>query len=175
MKNYIVLDGKKIILNDEQAKALTKQFNPPKFNPCKRQPMDETYYYINDGIVEEGTEDYTLTDLCLYEQGNYFTDHDFAEHVALSHELHLLLLQYAYNHGCIDDQPWDVENCHYYIGYREEENIVSPGYNIWSEQPNTVYFKSAEDAQCAIDDVVKPFMRDNPDFTFLWKDKEKQE
>lgn len=172
MKNYIVLDGKKIILNDEQAKALTKQFDPPKFNPCKRQPMDETYYYINDGIVEEGTDDYTLTDLNLYEQGNYFTDHDFAEHVMLSYELHRRLLQYAYNYGCIDNQPWDGKNFHYYIAYHKDTDIVSPRYSIRSEEPNTVYFKTDEDAQYAINDIVKPFMRDNPNFTFLWKNKE---
>nr|DAD96525.1 MAG TPA: hypothetical protein [Myoviridae sp. ctj3P51] len=175
MQNYIVLNGKKILLNNEQAKALTKQFNPPTFNPCKRQSLDETYYYINDGLVEEGTDDYSLMDLNLYQQGNYFTDRDFAEHVALGHELHLLLLQYAYNHGYIDNYPWNGENFHYYIGYREDENIVSIQYNAYTEQPNTVYFKSEEDARYAIDDVVKPFMRDHPNYSFLWKDKEKLE
>lgn len=175
MKNYIVLNGKKIVLNDEQAKALTEQFGPPTFNPCKRQPLDETYYYINDGLVEEGTDEYTLTDMNLYQQGNYFTDRDFAEHVMLGHELHFLLLQYAYNHDSIDDRPWNGENCHYYIGYRENEDSIATGYNIWSEQPNTVYFKTEKSAQYAIDDIVKPFMTDHPNYTFLWKNKEKQE
>lgn len=173
MENYIVLNGKKFLLNDEQAEALAKQFDPPKFSPCRRRPVNGTYYYINDGIVEEGTDDYTITDIDLYARGNYFTDRDFAENVMLGHELHCRLLQYAYNHACIDNQPWNGENSHYYIGYREDRMAIQ--YNVYTQQPNTVYFKTEESASYAIDDIVKPFMMDHPNFTFLWKDKEKRE
>ncbi len=185
MENYIMLDGKKIALTEEQVaqlrSAASSDNSVKPFNPCERT-RDQLYYYLDSRgtnlLVSDGIQDdFDLFDNELYEDlANYFNDKDFAMHVALNQLLYRKLLQYAYNNNVIDTNPWDGITTHYYI----LQHYISEGcYSIvlgytWSEVlPCTVYFKDSAAALHAIEDVVRPFKEEYPDFKIIWKNKEK--
>lgn len=185
MENYIMLDGKKIMLTEEQVAQLkstdsaSEKIN--RFNPVDRT-KGSYWYCMTDKkslISVEIRDDHNLFDNEMYDDiANYFNDKNFATHVSLNQLLYRKLLQYAYKNNVIDDNPWDGTTTHYYIS----QHYISEGcYGIvlgytWSEAlPCTVYFNDSAAALHAIEDVVRPFMKEHPEFRFVWKDKENRE
>lgn len=105
------------------------------------------------------------TDHNLYKTNNYFNDDSVAQQVALHQLLYRKLLKFAYDNECEDDREWDSNNLHYYIFY----NHIRGMFGIRSDYDNKsqyVYFSSDEGALRAIREVVKPFMKEHPDFVW---------
>lgn len=174
MENYIMLDGKKIALTEEQVAQLRNAGSasgvPRRFNPFDR--TEGSYWYCMTDkkalISIEIHDDHDLFDNEMYDDiANYFNNKDFAKHVALSQLLYRKLLQYAYVNDLVDDKPWDGEAHHCYIA----QHITGRFFTnyVWNGQlPCNVYFKDEESAKRAIKDVVVPFMQEHPDFKFIY-------
>lgn len=173
MENYIMLDGKKIVLTEEQVAQLRSTDSashvPSRFNPCDR--TKGSYWYCTsdkDSLISaQIRDDHDFFDDAMYnDNANYFNDEGFAMYVALNQLLYRKLLQYAYNNDIIDKHSKDDSYQHYYIVQRivDGKNVTTVNYTWCDTLPCTVYFETEEGAQKAIDEVVKPLMDKYPAF-----------
>lgn len=159
-ENYIVINGKKTNLTDEQLKQLGIGIEV-RNNPFKRVKKGRKYWSVdenNDLCDYEESDDFI--DATLYDVANYFNDTNFAEQVGLHQLLYRKLLRFAYDNECEDTKEWDGCNRHFCIAY---ENT----YEAWvsnSCKQFTVYFSSMEAAKQAIKEVVEPFVEEHPEF-----------
>lgn len=161
--NYAVINGKRVELTDEQVKALgivTRK------NPFERVERYSKCYCINSSnIVESSLDTYHVVDNNRYEAANYFNDKDFANQVALHQLLYRKLLKFAYDNGFEDTQEWNNSFSHYYLYYSHRERRVKVDANADSQKIG-VYFSSKKAAERAIEEVIKPFMEEHPEFVW---------
>lgn len=162
--NYAVINGKRIELTDEQVKVLGIE---TRKNPFERLAKYSGYYRVTDANqVDDYVETFDSTDNRLYDVANYFNDKQFAQQVALHQLLYRKLLKFAYDNECEDTAEWDCHNRHYHIIYRfDSKDFDFDGNDVFKRQ-GTVYFFSEEGALQAISEVVKPFMKEHPEF--IW-------
>lgn len=181
-ENYIVINGKKIELTEEQLKQLGIEPEKKRKNPFKRVKGKE-YYCIDDEEICMYRDYGNSNDKSSYKQANYFNDEAFAKQVALHQLLHRKLLKFAYDNECEDTAEWNCmlnptydstcENTvewskrkqHYSVRYSYEDSafIVFCQYDY---KDQAVYFSSKEAAKRAINEVVEPFMKEHPDFVW---------
>lgn len=154
----LTIDGKEVQLTNEQLKMLgieTRQ------NPFERVDGDGSYYFINNyaDINEDSRED----DL-LFNSVNYFNDKDFAQQVAFHQLLYRKLLKFTYESEC-EDVGWNPRHAHWYIYY----DIACDKFCISSNDTfkhQGVYFSTRQCAERAIKEVVKPFIKEHPEFVW---------
>ena len=160
--NYAVINGKRVELTDEQVKALGIK----RKNPFERVNEDEKYYFIeSSGDVSSFLYAKDCTDRMLFDAVNYFNDEAFANQVALHQSLYRKLLKFAYDNECEDTAEWDGENKHWRIIYNEVNDEFVALYKLASKE-FTVYFSTKEGAERAAEEVVRPFMKEHPDFVW---------
>lgn len=163
----LTIDGKEIQLTDEQLKMLGIEPEEKRKNPFEEPRFSQDYYFTN----ECGIGKYFYYDKNDYDYGklrnaaNVFTDETFAEQVALHQLLYRKLLKFAYDNECEDTAEWDGENAHWVIRYNEVRNEFCSYYQD-GYKAQDVYFSSKEGAERAIEEVVKPFMRELPEFAW---------
>lgn len=160
-ENYIVINGKRLELTEEQLKQLGVEVRK---NPFERNKNDE-YFSIdgNDGIsVYNDNCDF---DDGRYEHVNYFNDGAFAKQVALHQLLYRKLLKFAYENGYEDTAPWDGESSYWHIEYDSEMCEFCTEQRFYCKTFG-VYFSTEEGAKRAIKEVIKPFMKEH--FDFVW-------
>ena len=162
-ENYIMLNGKKIPLTDDQIKLI--QSDLPEKSPFDRADEGETYYFVDYQFdVERSNEFKTPVDDYTYSSANYCTDKDVMKQHALHMLLNNLLWRYSMTHGG-DSIDWDVAS--------ESKSIIC--YNAAADEFRcseysilkyfgVVPFVSEETAEAAIDEIVKPFIAEHPDF-----------
>lgn len=167
MDNYIVINGKKAELTEEQLKQLGLKVEEKRNNPFDRVNMSKSYYFIHgsDNIFY-ATEDCPDVDHHYYDNANYFNDKDFANQVMLHQQLYRKLLKYAYDHEA-EDREWDKANInsHYFIYFDSTKGHFIVGDNCYCHSQN-VYFSKQEVAEQAIEDIIKPFMIEYPEFVW---------
>lgn len=162
-KNYIVINGKKAELTNEQMELLGIKV---RNNPFERVSKNESYYNIsNKTHVMRFTEGEDETDQGLYNSVNYFNDLQFANQVALHQLLYRKLLKFAYDNGCEDTKEWDGNNIHWTIGYSVDYETFFM-YSKALHKTQGVYFSSKEGTQRAIKEVVEPFTKEHPEFVW---------
>lgn len=165
--NYIVINGKKAELTEEQLKQLGIGIESERSNPFDRVKENKLFYYIGTlNLVTEIDKHYPFDERC-FEDANYFNNEDFANQVMLHQQLYRKLLKYAYdNHAQITEYQWIHNKPKHFIYY----NHMSNKFDVQSKQFNQpfggVYFNSSTVAEQAIKDVVEPFMEDHPEF--IW-------
>lgn len=161
--NYIVINGKRTELTEEQLKLLGIE---TRKNPFERVAMSEQYYII-DALDDIATfrDEMEQSDDESFECSNYFNDKQFAKQVALHQLLYRKLLKFAYDYGCEDNQEWNGENRHWCIRYDHCDKVFDV---MWYDtfQPSSVYFFTMESAERAIKEVVEPFLNEHPDFVW---------
>ena len=163
-ENYIVINGKKIELTEEQLKQLG--IEPEKKNPFERVKPNERYYHVkSDGVIDEYIDANDSTDAQLYKVNNYFNDEAFAKQVALHQLLYRKLLKFAYDNECEDSEEWDGSNRHFAIRYDGVCKVFAT-YDQSMYKAQEVYFSSEEGAKRAIKEVVDPFMKEHPEFVW---------
>lgn len=165
MENYIVINGKKVELTQEQLKQLGISVEVKKENPFSRHP-DEVYWSITTMNVVTNQHDRNDDfDKAVYNNVNYFNDYDFAQQVALHQLLYRKLLKYAYENDAEDcEWNWNGKQ-HYYIFFDYSESFFTIANTIICKNQD-VYFSKEEVARQAIEDVVKPFMKEHPEFVW---------
>ena len=136
--NYAVINGKKIELTEEHLKALGVETQK---NPFK--------------MVAEN----------IYSKSNYFNAKEFAKQAALHQLLYRKLLKFAYDNGFEDTAKWDGVNPHWHIIYNRVNDVFITMKKLASKD-FTVYFSTEEGAERAIEEVVKPFVKEYPEFVW---------
>lgn len=163
-ENYIVINGKKIELTEEQLKQLGIESEKKRKNPFDR--VAEEYWYVKaDGIVDTYTDRRDSLDNALYWHSNYFNDKAFAEQVALHQLLYRKLLKFAYDNECEDTAEWDGITTHWTIRYSGNRY----GFSAYSQErykARDIYFSSEEATERAIHEVVERFVKEHPNFVW---------
>lgn len=156
--NYAVINGKKIELTDEQIEALGIETRKRLFDK-----VDDggPYYFINcyGGIEADSREDDAL-----FDNVNYFNDKAFAEQVALHQLLNRKLLKFAYENNC-EDREWGTEHEHWRIYYDTDSDTFDVDVNDMFKYQG-VYFLTRKGAKRAIEEVIKPFIKEHPEFVW---------
>lgn len=164
MDNYIVINGKKAELTEEQLKQLG--INVEKETPFTRNKPEGVYYFIaTRGAVVEATDDNDLLDQGLYGSVNYFRDKNLAEQVALHQLLYRKLLKYAYEHDATDCDWNNFDKKKFYIVWQAKENKWAVD-GFFTLKGSNIYFSDDKVANDAIEDVVKPFLKEYPEFVW---------
>lgn len=162
-ENYIVINGKKMDLTEEQLKQLGIEVRK---NPFERVKNGKTYWCIDENNdLCDYQEQADFTDTSLYDAVNYFNDDAFAKQVALHQLLYRKLLKFAYEDECEDTAEWDGSNKHWAVRYDYAcGTFTTYCQNAYGAQE--VYFSSEEGAKRAIKEVVVPFMKEYPEFVW---------
>lgn len=163
MENYIVINGKKIELTKEQLEKLGFKTKEDPFERIAGRP----YYSISEtGVLYVAEED--IGDAYankLYNIANYCHDIDMLRQRALHEILNRLLWRFSMQNGS-DDMDWtNLLQSKWVISfdYKDDCFCVHDMPGIKNFNPS---FKSREDAQRAIKEIIKPFMEEHPDF--IW-------
>jgi len=137
---------------------------PGKKSSFERVPYGFEYYFVNgEGAVLAPSHLDSDRDKARYNAANYCTDKSLMEQRALHETLNRLLWRYSEEHG--GDPEWDGEAYHWYIYCTSNGGLSYT--NVWSAKiPGIVYFGSKQIADSAINDIIKPFLADHPDFVW---------
>ena len=162
-ENYIMLNGKKIPLTDEQLKLI--QADVPEKSPFDRADDRELYYWVGSGFsVSCIPEAEAKLDDERFNAGNYCTDKDIMEQHALHMLLNNLLWRYSMTHGGDKIELGMFSTQKYYIAYDASNKEFYTDWNIDLKNVGVIYFDSEETAEAAIEEIVKPFILEHPDF-----------
>ena len=172
MENYIVINGQKLELTEEQLKQLGIEVEKKRNNPFNNEINkyeDMPYYMIDHTDIESGVvteysdgSDFEKTAVI---RANSFNDKDFANQIYLHELLNRKLLKYAYDNQAGYCEWGDDYNRRYYIyfDYHFNKFMVSPT-TIFKEL--CVYFSSEKIAKQAIKDVIEPFIETHKEFVW---------
>lgn len=163
MDNYIMLNGKKIPLTDEQVKLI--QPDMPEKSPFDRAKFRDPYYTIySDYSSNRIPETETQLDDGRFNAGNYCTDRDIMKQHALHMKLNNLLWRYSMTHGGDEMEFGPFSTQKYYIAYDAGEKEFYTDWNDSIKCVGAIYFESNKTAEAAIEEIVKPFIAEHPDF-----------
>nr|DAW09716.1 MAG TPA: hypothetical protein [Caudoviricetes sp.] len=164
--NYAVINGKRVELTDEQVKALGVESVETKINPFNRMGLGSYYYAPHfDGTARTFTEDNSMTAILMHRNCSYFNDKDFAKQIALHQLLYRKLLKFSYDNGCEDTAEWNGANEHWLIIYHKLDDDFTI-MNMEASKELSVFFSTEEGASRAITEVIRPFMKEHPDFVW---------
>lgn len=159
MENYIVINGKKAELTEEQLRQLGIEVE--KKTPFKRVPDGKSYYYIEySGEVRSDTDYRVESDDKCYAAANYCTDPNLMQQRAWHETLSRLLWRYSMEHKAErqGNRVWGIR-------YFRATQTFGP---LWDFDTCTymgeILFDTKKIAQNAIDEIVKPFLAEHPDF-----------
>lgn len=164
MENYIVINGKKAELTEKQLKQLGINVEVNKETPFTRHP-EKPYWSINAMNIAELNDCNDDFDNIVYNNVNYFNDYNFATQVALQQLLYRKLLKYAYESDAVSDWT-DCNSRKYFITKSIKDNKLDFDWSLVSKHNCVVYFNSEKVTKQAIEDVVKPFMEEHPEFVW---------
>lgn len=166
MENYIVINGKKAELTDEQLKQLGINVEVKKETPFARH-SDETYWSINSMNSVVSLHDYNSDlDNDIYDSVNYFNDYNLAQQVALHQLFYRKLLKYAYENDAVVNNYWNDPDTKKYLIVKSIDNKFYIECNQRIKHVCSIYFNTKEVAEQAIKNVVEPFMKEHPDFVW---------
>lgn len=160
-ESYIVINGKKMDLTDEQLKQLGIEVRK---NPFERVECKKYFTILSNNFVQNYVDDNDMTDRDVYNAANYFNDEDFAKQVALHQLLYRKLLKFAYDNEC-EDREWGTKYEHCRIYYDTDSDKFDIDVNDAFKYQG-VYFSTRRGAERAIEEVIKPFMKEHPEFVW---------
>lgn len=171
MENYLVINGKRVDLTEEQVKQLGLEVK--KKNPFDRANIKELYYAISDiGRVERYRDSATNFDNMIYRVANYCTNKELMTARAKEEVLSRLLWRFSMENGGSEIDFAKYDQAKYYIyknySYKEECFLINSINTIPSV--TGIYFISEEIAQRAIDEIVKPFYAGELEVCKIWEE-----
>ena len=163
MENYLMLDGKKYELSFDLIDAL-RGGTLEEESPFSRESGD-IYFAMNGmGEVIESVDYGTGLDNSRFAVANYCRDEALMEQRLLHETLDRLLWRYSAEHGLASG--WDHSRFNYRIYRRMDNGEFALDCNDTYKSQGAVYFCDEATARSAIEEVVKPFMAEHPDF--IW-------
>lgn len=162
-RGILEIDGRRIELTDAQVEELLKGKEESYFN---RRKSNQRYYSIShQGKIVEEYEHETVIDLNLYNVANYCANKELMQQRALHEILDRLLWRFSMEN---DGDKIDWGN-NYQSKYRIVFNCQNYNFVIESNQyikNDRNYFYSRKTAERAIEEIIKPFMKEHPDFVW---------
>lgn len=156
--NKLMMNGKETILTDEQLKELGIELNPFDI-----KPKDVFYYIRSDGAIIRNIYDGNDFEKNELKAGKICKDKNLMKQKALHQNLNDLLWKFTIENGWSDELWEDNDIKKWSIELRED---FSTQWIYRYKSQGTIYFVSEEIAQRAIDEIVKPYMEENP--KFVW-------
>lgn len=170
MENKLILDGVEYNLSDSLVAKLKEEIATNDAVRRDQTVFDRVcgrQYFFTDRSGEVGvyTDASDTTDDVLYAVANYCRDKELMEQRALHETLNRLLWRYSEMHG--GDLLWDStqHNRHFFI-YHGVMHGIETSYVIGMKLQGVVYFKDEKTAGSAIEEVVKPFLAEHPEFVW---------
>ncbi len=164
-ENYLMLNGKRVDLTEEQIKKLGLKTENDHF------AKNSHYYYIDDsGEIEYQTSGiFDTIDNDRYNAANYCTNETLMKQRALHETLSRLLWRFnMQNDG--EKIDWDPVSDHcldkYCIAYDYYDKRFKINSYEFTQFQGAIYFHKKEIAQRAIDEIIVPFMKEHPDFVW---------
>lgn len=159
-ENYIVINGKRAELTQEQLKALGIEVKKP--SSFEMGDEGSEYYFINSwGCTVKATMCKENNSDLRHRVANYCTDETLLLQQAYRETLNRLLWRFSMEHGG-EKVTWDGRAYNWKIKFYNNKWIAE-----WNQSDHVlgcVYFASEDAAQQAIEEIVKPFMASYPDF-----------
>lgn len=169
MENYIVFEGKKIPLTDEQIEMLRGSKKPEEVakSPFERQlHWGDKYYVINEcSKLSEWREEGNSLNRTHFAVANYCTDKQIMKQRALHEILNRLLWRFSMENG-EGENKWDCEHSHWAIKYVHDSGVFCTSWTTVVHNAGAIYFSTDELARRAIEEIIKPFMKDHPEFVW---------
>lgn len=133
-------------------------------NPFDRVNNNERYCFIdsNDEIHQECESNDSFDDE-LYERSNYFNNKDFAKQVMLHQLLYRRLLKFKLER---ESQKTKISNMSYFVNLDKTNILYVEEVFTANRGCNGVHFNEPSTAELALNKVVKPFLKEYPDF--IW-------
>lgn len=166
MDNYIVINGAKIPLDDEQINMINATIKPKRQNPFDRVKNDQMYYSIEyDGSVSINIENDNPYGDKAFETGNYCTDFNLMGVRALHETLGRLLWRFSMENGGDKIQLSDPDSKKWYI-YCDPRNPsrFNTTYTFRAIHVGETYFLTKELADRAIHEIIWPFIEAHPGY-----------
>lgn len=160
-ENYLVIDGKRIYLTEDQVKALTNAGRQYLF---KRNNRQDFFAIDVNGDVSIFTDDFSKYADEIFTAANYCTDEGMMKQRAMHEILNRRLWRYAEEHG--GDGCWDIIETHYHIAFDYAAGNFAVLHSETEQDNGTVYFRDEDAARDAINDIIIPFVNQHPDF--MW-------
>ena len=159
-ENYIVINGKRAELTEEQLQQLGIKVSN---NKRWRGNLHEKYYRVNTFNQVSSLRDVDSDDdTWLYDSHNYFKTREDAEKYARVLKTEMLLRKYADEHN--EDMPWDGICEHYFLYFNND--AIHIGYFTFSKEARKIYFSSREIAGAAIEKIGKEHIEEY--LTYEW-------
>lgn len=137
----------------------------PKQYPFNIMPCEQYYSICSNGSVDSYANNSDFMDKRLFAIANACKDYSLMKQRALHETLNRLLWRASIIAGELDNE-WNMNNNHYYIYYEVDSGTSRIGYNNGNHIQGICYFPTEESAEDAIENIVKPFMREHPDFVW---------
>ena len=158
-----MLNGKRVDLTDEQLEKLGIKVEKDNF----KRKISGYYYCITEKGNVERVQDINLPiNKKCYNVANYCLDEKVMQQRALHETLDRMLWRFSMkNDG--DKINWNIygnAKYHLYFDYNNKE--ISINENRYFKTIGCPYFNTEEIAQRAIDEIVKPFMKEHPEFVW---------
>ncbi len=165
MDNYIMFEGKKIFLTDEQTEML-KSTQIIKSSPFSRVDNDQEYYCIgSDGVVYEESEKLLPYDDRCFETGNYCTDCSLMKQRAQHETLNRLLWRFSMKNGGDKIQLSNPDSKKWYIYCDPRDpSRFNTMYTFRAIHVGETYFLTKELADRAIHEIIWPFIEAHPGY-----------
>lgn len=162
MENYIVINGKKVELTEEQFKKLGIEV---KYTPFEKEIGCDYYYIDSTGTLSAGVDCNDKYDYDYYNIANYCKDIKIMEQRALHETLNRLLWRFSMQNGGnkIDWKNTSQFKWRIYFDYFMNKFCT---VNVAFIKDNCPYFISKELAKQAIEEIIKPFMKEHPEFVW---------
>lgn len=164
MDNYICINGQRIDLTPETLSkinnAIHKELEVDIFN----RQYNQLYYFIDmNGQIRSNLEKNDSMDDVHYNMANYCTDASLMEQRSLHELLNRRLWRFAMTHGETKNS-WNSSDAHWCIYYDINLNKYYINDFYVTIGPGIIYFSSEEVAKQAIEEIIKPFLKEYPNF-----------
>ena len=167
MDNYICIDGVKVLLNDSQIstlRAALEKNETKKSSFFERQSLGNKYYYINtSGELSNASEMDDSYDSIRYDNANYCANEELLKQRALEEILARRLWRYSMEHDG-DKIDWTKNTAKYHIYYDLTVGKFHSCITYSVRDLGVIYFYNEKIVEKAIEEVVKPFMKEYPSF-----------
>lgn len=163
-ETYLVVDGVKIPLTDEQVAMIKGAGAQAKKTAFSRAKEGEFYWLISDNcVVEEAYEAGFGEDEERFKCANYCTDRRLIEERAIREELSRLLWRFSMENGGENIDWKDFSQIKYsiYIYFDDKGLKWEISHDVTSKCLNEIYFIDENTARRAIREIVEPFCADD--------------
>lgn len=160
--NTITLNGKTYDISDDLAEKLADEIKEQETRDAvaKPEPYQEYFFMHNDGRICRDIWTGDSLDTTRYNLGNVCTDRDLLQQRAYAETLSRLLWRYAMRHKFPMGKPtWTIHSDG--DGFTAVHIV---GKNYAYDLLGRPIFTSREITEGAIEVIIKPFLREHPDF-----------